>query len=127
VSADRVEPVDAFELPDWLGEREVVWTTEVTVGTPLVPGRLEAGADSLACDLLACDRAYPEPVLPERWRREAHSSWALGQVLLADVDARLTLVVPGVAVSVDSALEALRRLARAVGVRPETYAALIRL
>ena len=127
MAAHEVVPVDAFELPDWLGEREVVWTTAVTVGTSQVPGRLEAGDDALECDLLACDRAHPEPVLPERWRREAHHAWALGQVLLVELDDRLTLVVPGVDVAVGTALEALRRLARAVGVRPERYAALIRL
>ena len=127
MSASRIEPVDAFELPEWLGEHEVVWTTEMRIGTPLVPGRLAAGEASLPCDLQACDRAYPAPVLPEQWRREAHSAWALGQVLLVEVDDRLTLVVPGVDLGVDTALEALRRLARAVGVPPERYAALIRL
>jgi hypothetical protein len=127
VRASRIEPVDAFELPDWLGEDDVSWITEVTVGTPLVPGRLDGADDSLPCDLLACDRAYPEPVLPEEWRREAHSAWALGQVLLVEADGRLTLVAPGVDVVVDTALESLRRLARAVGARPERYAALIRL
>ena len=127
MTAQAVEPVDAFELPDWLGEQRVVWATECTVGTPLVPGRLETGGHTLPCDLLACDRAYPAPVLPEKWRREAHSSWALGQVLLVEADGRLTLVVPGVDVTVDSALEALRRLARAVGAVPDRYAALIRL
>ena len=127
MGAAEVSPVDAFELPDWLGVRDVVWTTTVTVGTPLVGGSLEAGEESLACDLLACDRAHPEPVLPEHWRREAHHAWALAQVLALEVDGRLTLVVPGVNVSVDSALEALRRLARSVGARPDRYAALIRL
>ena len=125
--AQRIEAVDAFDLPDWLGEQDVVWTTQTTVGTPLVPGCLGAGSEALPCDLLACDRAYPEPVLPEQWRREAHSSWALGQVLLAELDGRLTLVVPGVAVTVDSALQSLRRLALAVGAVPERYAALVRL
>lgn len=122
-----VARVDAFDLPEWLGEEPVVWHTEDTVGTPLVPGHLQAGEASLPCDLLACDRAYPAPVLPEHWRREAHSSWALGQVLLVHLDQRLTLVTPGVNVSVDSALESLRRLAKAVGVRPDRYAALVRL
>jgi hypothetical protein len=127
VKARHVAPVDVFELPDWLGVSDVVWTTQVTVGTPLVAGTLESGDQSLPCDLLACDRAHPEPVLPEQWRREAHHAWALGQVLPVEVDGRLTLVVPGVNVSVDSALETLRRLARSVGGRPERYAALIRL
>lgn len=125
--ASRVEPVDPFDLPDWLGEGDVAWHTDATVGTPLVPGRLEGLGEPFPCDLLACDRAYPEAVLPEEWRREAHSAWALGQVLLVEADGRLTIVVPGVEVVVDTALEALRRLARAVGARPESYAALIRL
>ena len=123
----EVTAVDAFELPDWLGTADVVWTTATTIGTPLVTGTLQAGDDALPCDLLACDRAHPEPVLPEQWRRTAHHDWALSQVLAVEVDGRLTLVVPGVNVSVDSALEALRRLARSVGARPERYAALIRL
>ena len=127
MAARAVTAVDAFELPEWLGTCDVVWTTDVTVGTPLVAGTLEAGADRLPCDLLACDRAHPEPVLPEQWRRAAHHDWALSQVLLVEADGRLTIVVPGVEVSVDSALEALRRLARSVGARPERYAALIRL
>ena len=127
MAATTVVAVDAFELPDWLGTSDVVWTTDVTVGTPLVAGTLEAGEDALPCDLLACDRAHPEPVLPEQWRREAHHAWALAQVLAVEADGRLTLVVPGVNVSVDTALEALRRLARSVGARPERYAALIRL
>jgi hypothetical protein len=127
VATPTVEPVDAFELPDWLGESEVVWTTAATVGTPLVPGSLQAAGHELPCDLQACDRAHPEPVLPEHWRREAHHAWALAQVLLVEVDGRLTLVVPGVDVSVDVALEALRRLARSVGARPDRFAALVRL
>ena len=125
--AQSIEAVDAFELPDWLGEQDVVWTTETTPGTPLVAGSLGAGDKTLHCDLLACDRAYPAPVLPEQWRREAHSSWAMGQVLLVEADGRLTLVVPGVTVTVESALESLRRLALAVGAGPDRYAALIRL
>jgi len=127
VRATRVEPVDPFDLPDWLGEGDVAWHTAATIGSPLVPGSLEGSGESLPCDLLACDRAYPEPVLPEERRREAHSSWALGQVLLVEADERLTHVVPGVEVVIDTALEALRRLAKAVGARPERYAALIRL
>ena len=125
--ASEVQAVDPFELPDWLGTADVAWTTQTTMGTPLVVGALEGAGDSLPCDLLACDRAHPEPVLPEHWRREAHHAWALSQVLAVEADGRLTLVVPGVNVSVDSAMEALRRLARAVGARPERYAALIRL
>ncbi len=133
-----VTAVDAFDLPEWVGEREVEWTSATELGTPLVPGELaphggpqgEDGAAApkpLACDLLACDRAYPEPVLPERWRREGHSQWALGEVLLLDVSGRLTLVTPGVDIGVDTALEALRRLAKAVGAPSSRFIAALRL
>lgn len=130
--------VDAFDLPEWVGERDVVWRPGVALGTPLVPGELapdthdaagEATGDttSLPCDLLACDRAYPEPALPESWRREAHAQWALQQVLLLEVAGRLTLVCPGVDVGVESALESLRRLAKAVGVPSSRFTAALRL
>lgn len=127
----EVDVVDAFDLPEWVGERDVVWRSDVALGTPLVPGSLtDATGDeqaSLPCDLLACDRAYPEPALPERWRREAHSQWALQQVLLASIGERLTLVCPGVDVEVETALESLRRLAKAVGVPSERFTAALRL
>ena len=120
--------VDAFDLPEWLGEGEVVWTPAVALDTPLVPGDLRAGVeDGIACDLLACDRAHPEPALPEAWRREAHSQWALGQVLLLEIAGRLTLVCPGVDVEVGSALESLRRLAKAVGVPSSRFTVALRL
>lgn len=126
--------VDAFDLPEWVGEQDVVWSSSVPLGTPMVPGELTAQLDEarpddlrLACDLLACDRAYPEPVLPERWRREAHAQWALQQVLLVEVDGRLTLVCPGVDVEVGGAMESLRRLAKAVGVPASRITLALRL
>lgn len=134
-----VTPVDAFDLPEWVGEREVVWRSDVALDSPLVtgtlsadhPGRAEdgtsAGPAPMPCDLLACDRAYPEPALPERWRREAHAQWALQQVLLVEVRERLTLVCPGVDVETATALEALRRLAKAVGVPSSRITAALRL
>ncbi len=90
------------------------------------PARPDAPAP-LACDVLACDRAYPEPALPESWRREAHAQWALQQVLLLEIAGRLTLVCPGVDVEVDSALESLRRLAKAVGAPSARFTAALRL
>lgn len=129
----EVVPVDAFDLPEWVGERDVVWRPEVALGTPLVPGELTpdpSGTEEqalLACDVLACDRAYPESALPESWRREAHAQWALQQVLLLEIAGRLTLVCPGVDVEVESALESLRRLAKAVGVPSSRFTAALRL
>jgi hypothetical protein len=122
-------PVDAFDLPEWVGEEDLLWTPTAALGAPMVSGELSAAAAGrrLACDLLACDRAYPEPALPEHWRREAHSQWALQQVLLLEVDERLTLVCPGVDVEVDTAMESLRRLAKAVGVPSSRFTAALRL
>lgn len=124
----RVEPVDAFDLPEWLGSGEVVWIARSSVrDSYLVRGELTGVGDPLACDLLAADRAFPEPVLDERWRRTAHQSWTHEQVLLTEYDARLTLAVPGTVFTADLVLQALGRLARALGVSPESLAATLRL
>ena len=125
----RVAPVDAFDLPGWLGEQEVRWVAESGLaGASLVTGRLDGVADgSLVCDLLACDRAYPEPVLDEASRARAHQAWTLGEVLLLEYDDRLTLVVPGSLMGADLALEAVRRLAKAVGASSRRFAVVLRL
>ena len=124
-----VTEVDAFDLPDWLGVEEVTWTAVTSLGTsPHVTGALtgRSGA-SLDCDVLACDLAYPEPVLDERWRHDAHQAWTLGQVLLVEYDGRLTLVVPGTTVTAEPALEAVRRLAKAVGAPADRFTVSLRL
>ena len=79
------------------------------------------------CDLLACDRAYPEPVLDEASRADAHQAWTLGEVLLLEYDGRLTLVVPGSAMTAELALEAVRRLAKAVGAPARRFTVVLRL
>jgi hypothetical protein len=123
--------VDPFDLPEWLGESEVTWTPEVGVRTGHhVAGRLSAGergAQELACDLLAVDEAYPSPVADDRTRLRAHQAWRHGEILLVDKDRRLTLAVPGTAFTADLVLDALGRLARAVGAAPERYAARLRI
>ena len=132
----RVAPVDAFDLPGWLGEQEVRWVAESGLaGASLVTGRLDAdsgphgdeGGGSDPCDLLACDRAYPAPVLDESSRADAHQAWTLGEVLLLEYDGRLTLVVPGSAMTAELALDALRRLAKAVGAPARRFAVVLRL
>jgi hypothetical protein len=127
-ACDRVTPVDPFDLPEWLGVDEVTWTAVSRVrGVHLVSGLLSAGAQSLPCDLLAADQAYPAPVLAEPWRRAAHQSWTLGQVLLVERDGRLTLASPGREFTADGALEVLARLAKAVGVEADRFVAVLRL
>lgn len=123
--------VDPFDLPEWLGVEPVIWTGQTSLGSAhLVSGALQTGAgevDPLVCDVLACDLAYPQPVLSEAWRHDAHQAWTLGEVLLLEYDGRLTMVLPGTAVTAEATLEAVRRLARAVGAAPERFTVALRL
>ncbi len=127
-----VAQVDPFDLPDWVGERAVTWRASSSLaGSHLVSGELDAAGDgdgsTLTCDVLACDPAYPMPVLSEGWRHDAHQAWALGEVLLVTRDGRLTLVFPGTVVTAVPTLEAVRRLARAVGSKPDRFTVALRL
>ncbi len=130
--------VDPFDLPEWVGEGRVSWHASSSLGgSHLVTGELvgnpvgdlvgDADGPTLTCDVLACDLAYPVPVLSESWRHDAHQAWVLGEVLLLTYDDRLTLVVPGTVVTAEPALEAMRRLARAVGSLPERFTVALRL
>jgi hypothetical protein len=124
-----VRPVDAFDLPEWLGVEDVTWTAVTSLGkAPRVTGSLQgASGASLECDVLACDLAYPETVLEEQWRAAGHRAWQLGETELLEYDDRLTLVVPGTRVRVEAALEAIRRLAKAVGAPSSRFTVAIRL
>ena len=123
-----VSSIDPFDLPEWLGTSEVTWVAQSTVrGAAHIRGELAANGEAIACDLLAADLAYPEPLLTDTWRRQAHQSWAYGQVLFVEYDGRLTLAVPGTAYSADGVLETVSRLAKAVGVRPEHFTVTLRL
>lgn len=127
-----VSEADPFDLPEWLGTEEVTWTARTGLrGAGHVAGELAPvageGGCPLPCDVLAVDQAYPEPVIDEQWRRAVHQAWTLGQVLLVEYDGRLTLAVPGTELSAGDILEALGRLAKAVGVKPGRFAATLRL
>jgi hypothetical protein len=121
--------VDPFDLPEWLGESEVTWTPGCGIhDSHLVPGTLDAGESrTLACGLLAVDEAYPKPVAGDDLRHLAHLAWRHGEVHLVELDGVLTLAVPGTSFTADRVLEALARLARAVGARPESFSVLLRL
>ncbi len=124
----EVRAVDPFDLPDWLGLGEVTWTARTSVhGGHRVVGDLSADGGSLGCDLLGADQAFPVPVLDDDWRRQTHQAWTHGQVLLVDYDGRLTLAVPGTGFTADRVLEAVGRLAKAVGVKPGRFVAALRL
>lgn len=131
-----ITDVDPFDLPDWLGTHDVVWHAEAGLRTGhLVRGRLVAEESpdlELACDLLAVDEAYPEPVVDDASRLRVHQAWRHGQVVIGTLsvdgsDHRLVLAVPGTRFGPDLVLDALGRLARAVGAHAESYAALLRL
>lgn len=126
----RYDEVDPFDLPDWLGECEVTWQADGGLSRGhLVRGSLTSsgGQPPLACDLLAVDDAFPEPVAADALRVRAHQVWRHGEVLLAADGARVLLVVPGSRVDTDTALQAVGRLARAVGAPLASYAVRLRL
>lgn len=124
-----ISDVDPFDLPDWLGTEDVVWRADSGLHSGhLVAGRLTgAGHDDLACDLLAVDQAYPRPVTDDTSRLRVHQAWRHGQVLVGRYDDRLALAAPGNAWTAELVLDVLDRLARAVGARPERFAALLRI
>ena len=123
-----VHVCDPFDLPDWLGTSEVTWTARSSVrGASRIEGTLDGAGKELECDLMAADLAYPEPLLEDPWRQQAHQAWTHGQVLLVHYDGRLTLAVPGTAYSADGVLETVGRLAKAVGVSPGRFTVTMRL
>ena len=129
--------IDPFDLPEWLGTGDVVWRADAGLQTGhLVRGRLTAetalvgGSDAseeIVCDLLAVDEAYPAPVVDYATRLRVHQAWRHGQVVIGEHGSRMVLAVPGTRFGPELVLEALSRLARAVGARAERYAALLRL
>jgi hypothetical protein len=126
-----ITDTDPFDLPEWLGTHDVVWRADAGLSTGhLVRGHLTAEPDAgltIACDLLAVDEAYPAPVVDDDTRLRVHQAWRHGQVVVGEVESRLVLAVPGTRFGPELVLDALGRLARAVGASTERYAALLRL
>ncbi len=127
--SDPIAPADPFDLPDWLGTDRVTWTPDGGLRSgSSVPGVLSApDRPPLPCDLLAVDDAFPEPVAPDTVRLAAHQAWRRGEVSVVERRARLTLAVPGSFFTADVVLDALARLARAVGADAGRYAVLLRI
>lgn len=124
-----ITDLDPFDLPDWLGGDGVQWEANSgLLGSHLVPGELRHGSrDRLACALMAVDEAYPAPVVPDDVRSRAHQTWHHGQVLLVDRERSLTLAVPGRRFDAELVMEALARLAKAVGGSPDEWVVLLRI
>jgi len=128
--------IDPFDLPEWLGTGDVVWRADEGLQTGhLVRGRLAAdqpddragASQEIVCDLLAVDEAYPAPVVDDATRLRVHQAWRHGQVVIGEHGSRMVLAVPGTRFGPELVLDALGRLARAVGARAERYAVLLRL
>jgi hypothetical protein len=128
--------IDPFDLPEWLGTGDVVWRADEGLQTGhLVRGRLtadlpdqrEEASQEVVCDLLAVDEAYPTPVVDDATRLRVHQAWRHGQVVIGEHGSRMVLAVPGTRFGPELVLDALGRLARAVGARAERYAVLLRL
>lgn len=121
--------IDPFDLPDWLGVADVTWSADAGLRSgAAVRGELAAeGHDPMPCDLFAVDEAFPRPVAADDVRILAHQAWRHGEVHLVRRDDRLTLAVPGTAFSADLALDAVARLARAVGASAERYSVRLRI
>lgn len=118
--------LDPFDLPDWLGTEEVHWHQTGTGQHHLLPGALVCGEHSLTCDLFAVDLAYPAPVADEATRVRVHQAWQHGQVVLVRREGRTSVAAPGTSWSPATVLEAVRRVALAVGAPPARYAAVLR-
>jgi hypothetical protein len=122
VTSPPVTDLDPFDLPDWLGDGPVAWASDQGLSGHLVAGHLTGAPDQvIACDLLAVDQAYPAPVLDEATRTRVHQAWRHGQVQLLTRDDRATVAAPGTSWSADQVLEALSRVARAVGAEPRRW------
>lgn len=120
--------VDVFDLPDWLGTEQVVWSSATGLDHGhVVPGALEGGGERLACALIAVDEAFPRPVLDAEARTVVHQAWRHGQVAVASYDGEVALLVPGRRFDAELAMEAVGRMARAVGADPEQWAVLLRI
>lgn len=127
--ASSLDETDPFELPDWVGEREITWHADdgAWFGHH-IHGRVTAdGETDLPCDLLAIDQAYPVEVADPTWRRRAHLAWRNGEVLLVTRAGRITLAVPGHEFTADLVLTALSRFTRSVGGSPDRCTAALRL
>lgn len=121
--------VDAFDLPEWLGTDPVTWSAVGPLRHGIVPGVLhsDTGDDELACDLLAADMAYPVVVVDEETRVQVHQAWRHGQVHVVRRGDRLTLGAPGTDLTAPRVLDAVGRLAKAVGAPPDHFSVRLRV
>jgi len=121
--------VDAFDLPEWLGTDPVTWSAVGPLRQGIVPGLLHSDVSDaeLPCDLMAGDVAYPVAVVDEATRIQIHQAWRHGQVHVVRRGERLTLGAPGTDFPAPRVLDAVGRLAKAVGAPPDHFAVRLRV
>lgn len=120
--------LDPFDLPEWLGEEAITWEARHGVREGyLVHGTLCGPSGRQPCDLLAVDEAYPTPVADEQSRAKVHQAWRHDQVELILLEDRMALAVPGTRFTADGILDALSRLAKALGAPQQQVSAVLRL
>lgn len=96
-----------------------MWRAEtVLTGPPRVTGSLFAAHGRQPLDLLAVDAAYPRVVCTPDQRHDAHQAWHFGEVLMLTDDKRAIAGVPAVEFDPDLVVEAIRRVAKAIGAPP---------
>jgi hypothetical protein len=129
VSDTPCHEVDAFDLPDWLGTDPVTWSAVGPLRNGIVPGLLHSDVTDarLPCDLLAGDVACPVAVVDEATRVQIHQAWRHGQVHVVRRGDRLTLGAPGTDFPAPRVLDAVGRLAKAVGAPPDHFAVRLRV
>ena len=78
-------------------------------------------------DLLAVDAAYPRTVCSSRQRHDAHQAWHFGEVLLLEESGRVAAAVPTVVFDPNLAVDAIRRVAKALGAPSANFNVLLLL
>ena len=116
--------------PTGSGSAEVTWAAEsgLRAGHHVTGCLYEPGEQRVACDLLAVDHAYPGA--GGRRRHPTPHPPGLGTrpgPPRPPTSGRLTLLVPGTDFTADLVLDALGRLAKAVGASPDRYAVRLRI
>lgn len=125
---DAWQPTDPFDLPDWLGEAAFTWVADHALSSVHVGGTLTStDGRQLPLDLLCVDAAFPAAVVDEQVRHDAHQAWHYDQVLLLSRHGSTALAVPVARVDADLSCDALRRFAKAVGVRSDRVSVTLRL
>src|SRR5262245_31509461 len=87
---------DAVDLPEWVGTEPVTWrsTAALDSGHRVAGELVGEGGRVLAFDLIAADTAYPRVVCTETERHDVHQAWRFGEIVLLEIEGRVSAAVP---------------------------------